>query len=93
MDNKKCREDLKEAKVMQRFWPWDDGTLLETYWILSKQDKDVVKKTLYTICTPIGTMHSLKDAIASTKEKESSGFKTHYLHKMLQVLIITFAFL
>ena len=66
MGNKRIREDLKESRLIKMFWPQDDGTFLEESWILSKQEKDVVKKTIETICTPTGTMHSLKDAFAST---------------------------
>ena len=66
-------------------WPHENGSLLEAPWILIKEERRVVKRTIETIPTPIGTMHSLKDAFTSMIEKELSGFKSHNWHKMLQV--------
>ena len=54
-------------------------------WIISKAEKNVVKKVIETIRTPTGTMHSLTGAFTSGTKKELSGFKTHDWHKMLQV--------
>ena len=68
---------------MQRYWPYENGTLPTAPWILSKEEKSVVKEVIETICIPTRTMHSLKGAFTSAKEKELSGFKTHDWHKML----------
>ena len=86
-DKINSREDLKEANVMRKMWPREIGSLPDAPWILSKEERRVVKRTIETIRTPTGTMHSLKDAFTSTTEKELSGFKTHDWHKMLQVSI------
>ena len=82
-DNHNSRANLKEVNVMQRYWPRENGTLSSTPWILSKEEKSVVKHVIETIHTPTRTMHSLKGAFTSAKEKELSGFKTHDWHKML----------
>ena len=84
-DNLNSREDLKERKIMHRMWPRRNGLPSNAPWILNKEERKVVKTTIERICTPGGTMHSLKDAFTSTIEKELSGFKSHDWHKMLQV--------
>ena len=65
--------------------PRENGLLLEAPWILRKEERKVVKRTIEMIHTPTRTMHSLKDAFTSMIEKELSGFKSHNWHKMLQV--------
>ena len=76
---------IKEAKVMHRIWPCGNGLLPNAPWILIKEERKVVKRTIEMIHTPTGTMHSLKDAFTSMTEKKLSGFKSHYWHIMLQV--------
>ena len=65
------REDLKEVNVMRRYWPWENVCLLDAPWILTKEEKSIVKKINETIRTPTGTMHCLKGAfITSSKERD-----------------------
>ena len=67
---------------MQRYWPHENGELLDAPWIVDKDERSVLKKVIETLHTPTRTMHSLKGAFMSAKEKELSSFKTHDWHKM-----------
>ena len=85
-DSYNNRADLKEVNVMRQYWPWENVRLPDAPWILTKEEKSIVKKVIKTIRTPTGTMHCLKQAFTtSAKERELSGLKTHDWHKMLQV--------
>ena len=69
---------------MQRYWPHKNGQLPDAPWILNEEERSVLKKVIETLRTPtMGTMHSLKGAFTSAKEKELRGFKTHDWLKML----------
>ena len=71
---------------MRQYWPCQiKQQLLDALGILSKEEKSVVKKTIETICTPTKTMHCLKGAFTSTKERELIEVKTHSWHIMFQV--------
>ena len=72
-DNINSKENLKEANIMRKMWPCENGSLQEAPWILSKEERIVVKRTIKTICIPTKTMHSLKDAFISMNKKELSG--------------------
>ena len=85
-DSYNCRVDLKEVHVMHQCWPQENVHLPNAPWILTKEEKSMVKKAIKTICTPTGTMHYLKGVFStSAKERELSGLKTHDWHKMLRV--------
>ena len=72
---------------MQRCWHCENESLSDTPWILSKEERSVLKRVIEILRTPTATMHSLKGAFTSAKEKELSGFKPHDWHKMLQVCV------
>ena len=74
-DNINSREDLKETNIIRKMWPCENGLLSEAPWILSKEERRVVKRTIETIPAPTGTMNSLKDTFASMTKKELSGCK------------------
>ena len=59
-----------------------NGLLPNAPWILNKEERKVVKKTIERVHTTTRTMNSFKDAFTSTTKK---GFKSHGWHKMLQV--------
>ena len=85
-DSYNCRADLKEVNVMRRCWPRENVRLPDAPWILTKEEKSIVKKAIKIVCTPTGTMHCLKGAFStSAKERELSSLKTHHWHKILQV--------
>ena len=69
---------------MQRFWAFKTAKLLDAPWVLSKEEKSVLRKVIETLCTPIRTMHSLKGSFVSAREKHLSGFKAHYWNNMRQ---------
>ena len=70
-DNHNSRVDLKEANTMRRCWPRENESLPDAPWILSKEERSVLKRVIETLRTPTGTMHSLKGAFTSAKKKKN----------------------
>ncbi|MCO5583177.1 hypothetical protein L7F22_037086, partial [Adiantum nelumboides] len=86
MDNIKARKDLEELGVKNACWVQDEQEIPDAPWILTKEEKEVVKKIIGAICTPTRTMHSLKGAFTSD-DKELTDLKSHDWHKMLQLIL------
>ncbi|MCO5612634.1 hypothetical protein L7F22_066903 [Adiantum nelumboides] len=70
------RKDLEELGVKNTCWVQDDQEIPDASWILTKEEEEILKKTIGAIRTPTGTVHSLKNAFTSD-DKELTGLKSH----------------
>ncbi|MCO5582148.1 hypothetical protein L7F22_036038, partial [Adiantum nelumboides] len=86
MDNIKARKDLVELEVKSARWIQDEQEISNAPWILTNEEKEVVKKTIGAIRTPISTMDSLKSAFTSD-DKELASLKSHDWFKILQFIL------
>ena len=86
-DSRSAREDLRQADVMEEYWPRVHGDgrieLPKVPWILTKKEQKRVKEIISSFRTPTGHMHCLRGAF--TKNDNLSGLKSHDWHKFLQV--------
>ena len=86
-DDLKWRMDFEALNKRQDLWvnTIDSIPLKRAPWVLSKEDKCIVRKVIREFKMPTGSMHSLKGAF--TSRDELVGLKSHDWHKMLAFIL------
>ena len=78
-----CHPDLGKVNRMPHLWIDEDGKMPIAPWVLSKQERSVVRVVFEKFQMPMGTMQSMKGCF--TMDGDLSRLKTHDWHKVLQV--------